>query len=104
MSKNTRQSIKVKGQKRPIPFPSPVSDKRKARKFRRRIGKVMAKRLNSQVPGALLFSNPLRIDLDEQVKLGNIDIGHLTWDGSTDEFAGLDTDYGFSLMRNPRFE
>lgn len=93
MSKNIRQSIKVKGQKRPIPFPSLVSDKRKARKLRRRIGKEMAKILNSQVPGTLLFSDPVKIDLDEQVRLGNIDIGYLTWDGPKDQIPGLDNGY-----------
>lgn len=80
MSKNIRQSVKIKGAHRSISLFPPQSDKRKARKLRRKVGKVMALKLQ-HIPDP----QPLYINLDEEIERGNIDIGHLTWDRHADE-------------------
>lgn len=76
MSKNIRQSVKVKGAHRSFSLFPPQSDKRKARKLRRKMGKVMAVKLQ-HIPDP----QPLFINLDEEIERGNIDVGFLTWDG-----------------------
>ncbi|QNR70407.1 hypothetical protein IAQ67_29070 (plasmid) [Paenibacillus peoriae] len=75
MSKKIRRSVKVKGHNRPIPFPTPESDKRKARRLRRKVGKEMVAGL-AKIPAP----TPLSGRIYEEVRAGRMDIGYRTWD------------------------